>query len=62
MQQTYVNQINGLNEQLRLLTQQNDQLGTEKYILNEQLEKQVSTSHNHERSTPSSGKKTYDRK
>ena len=53
MQDTYANTINELNQQLRLFKQQNDQLETEKYILNQQLEKLSTGSFNQERSTPS---------
>jgi hypothetical protein len=56
IQQAHLNKINELNQELRLLKQQNDQLETEKYILNQQLEKQSSINFNQERSTPTSGK------
>jgi hypothetical protein len=56
IQQAHLNTINQLNQELRLLKQQNDQLETEKYILNQQLEKQSSINFNQERSTPTSGK------
>ena len=39
-----------------LLKQQNDQLETEKYILNQQLENQVSINSKQERNTPTPGK------
>jgi hypothetical protein len=61
MQQTYVNTINELNEQLRLFKQQNDQLETEKYILNQQLENQSSISFSQERNTPTPGKQSISR-
>jgi hypothetical protein len=57
VQQAHLNTINELNQELRLLKQQNDQLETEKYILNQQLEKQSSINFNQERSTPTPGKK-----
>lgn len=44
LQQTFGDKINALNAELRLVKQQNDQLETEKYILNQQLEKERSAS------------------
>jgi len=61
MQQTYLNTINELNQQLSLLKQQNDQLETEKYLLNQQLENQSSISFNKERSTPTPGRTSVSR-
>ncbi len=58
IQQTYLNTIDELNQQLRLLKQQNDQLETEKYILNQQLENQASIPINQERNTPTPGKRS----
>jgi hypothetical protein len=57
IQQAHLNTINELNQDLRLLKQQNDQLETEKYILNQQLENQLSVNFNQQRNTPTPGKK-----
>lgn len=56
LQQTHGDTIDTLNAELRLLKQQNDQLETEKYILNQQLEKQLSLNINQERNTPTPGR------
>jgi hypothetical protein len=56
VQRAQINAINELNQELRLLKQQNDQLETEKYILNQQLEKQSSINFNQEQNTPTPGK------
>lgn len=55
-EQAHDNTISGLHQQIRLLKQQIDQLETEKYILNQQLEDQSSIILNQERNTPTPGK------
>lgn len=57
LRQTYGDQINALNAELQLIKQHNDHLQTEKYILNQQLEKQSLMNIHQERNTPTPGRK-----
>ncbi|CAF3671069.1 unnamed protein product [Adineta steineri] len=62
IKQTYTDTINELNQQLTMVKQHNDQLETEKSVLNQQLEEQATNNIKQEQDIPTTDSTTLDSK